>query len=289
MSDERLHAELRRRYDEISSALDRAGSGSSREERDRLRDTIVSLFRDTEAAIDELTKLKESIRPLVDRYRGIFRGAGSGADADHPDRVVRIDHLGSSTYLERGWNAIAGGNYEIALTELESALELAPGNSRAEALLGWALMKLGRGGDARALLEPLLKREPDNHLARANLGYVCMREGRFAEAIDHLSRVARESADRTAGLYARLYLGMVYAEREMYRDAELLLSRALDFGPNLIEAYWELGRVHYRAGDTSAACAAWRQGADTNRYNPWGERCGEAADRLTAGEPVSLD
>lgn len=284
-----LADELRQRHAAISTALDRADPRAPKADRDRLREQIVRLFRDTEGAITELRGFQESIRPLVDRYRDIFRAPAPDVAAGDGSHISRHDHLGCSTYVERGWNAIAGGNYATAVKELERALELAPGTTRAEALLGWALMRLDRTEEASQLLEALLARDPENHLARVNLGYVRMRQRRFGDAIDHLSRVARESADRTAGLYARLYLGMVYAERKMYRDAQMLLSRALDFGPNLIEAYWELGRVHYRAGDLGAAQAAWRQGAETNRFNPWGERCGEAADRLTAGEPVSID
>lgn len=329
---------LRVRYEELVRALESAESSPSSADRESLRDGIVGLFRETEALVADLQALKESIRPLVDRYRELFPGGGpsgdgrggtradgegagavpvsgaaagpasgtdtaaashaapsAGPSAERPTDgagdaggTVRVDHLGSSTHIERGWNAIAGGNYGPAVDELRKALELAPGHARAEALLGWALMRDGRVAEARPMLEALLARDPENLLARANLGFVEMREGRFAEAIEHLAGVARSATDRTAALYAQLYLGMVYAEREMFRDAETLLTRALEMGPNLIEAYWELGRVHYLAGDPDAAAAAWRRGAETNRFNPWGERCAEAAERLAAGEPLSL-
>jgi tetratricopeptide (TPR) repeat protein len=290
MRDDQTFAELRRRYAEIDAALGRidpTGGRDAAEQQERLRDEIVGLFRDAEGAIAQLDELRESIRPLVDRYRELFRNAAEAKGAPK-ERSVRVDHLGSSTFLERGWNAIAGASYDTAVSELEKALSLAPGHTRAEALLGWALMRMDRVSEARQLLEPLLERDPDNHLARANLGYVFMRESRFADAIEHLSRVARESSDRTAALYARLYLGMVYTEREMYRDAETVLTSAIDIGPNLIEAYWELGRAHYRAGDLEAAAAVWRRGAETNRFNPWGERCGKAADRVASGKEVSF-
>lgn len=298
---DRSSNEFLRRYEEIRNQLDAVDPDAAQADRDAIRDGIIGLFRDVEARIAELSELRDGIRPLVDRFRELFpavpgRTSGQtasaepvqGGDGGAPERSTRIDHLGSSTYLERGWNAIAGGDYERAVDELEKALALAPGHDRAEALLGWALMRLGQISDARAVLEPLVGRDPANHIARANLGYVEMREGRLDEAIEHLSAVARESTDRTASLYAQLYLGIVYAEREMYDDAEATLTRALEMGPNLIEAYWELGRVHYRAGDRDAAAEAWKRGAETNRFNPWGERCGEAADRIAAGEAISL-
>jgi tetratricopeptide (TPR) repeat protein len=89
----------------------------------------------------------------------------------------------------------------------------------------------------------------------------------------------RDGTDRTATLYANLYLGVVYAERDMHRDAQSFFRKALELGPNLVEAYWELGRSHQREGRDDLARDAWKTGAE-NRYNPWSERCKVAAERL---------
>jgi tetratricopeptide (TPR) repeat protein len=155
-------------------------------------------------------------------------------------------------------------------------------------LLAWAYMRLGQIAEARSLLEGVLEREPENQLARANLGYVALRESRFAEALEHLATAQRSGTDRTAELYAHLYMGMVYTEREMFRDARTLLDRALELGPNLIEAYWELGRSWYAEGNVEKALESWAAGAEKNRFNPWGERCEEAATQLREGGTVSL-
>lgn len=281
-------ADLQRRYEEIRGALDRLDPGAEGVDREQLRQDIITLFRETERQMQDLSALRDSIRPLVDRYRELFPARPTPPPAA-PGRSVRVDHLGSSTHLERGWNAIAAGSYDDAIQELEKALSFAPGSSRAEALLGWALMRRGRLAEARGVLEPLLAREPDHDLARTNLGYVCMREGRVAEAIEHLSRSARSTSDRTASLYAHLYLGMIYSAREMYRDARGFLEQALEIGPNLIEAHWELGGTHYREGNQALAGEAWRRGVETNRFNPWGDRCRQALEQLGTGEAVSLD
>jgi tetratricopeptide (TPR) repeat protein len=282
---ERVLAELRDRYEAISEVLERAEQGDT-DPREALRDQIVTLFRDTESLIERLSGFREEIRPLAERYRAAF--PKPTAPEPPPAAAVRIDHLGASTYLERGWSAIAGANYELAVREIGRALQLAPGTSRGEVLLAWAYMRLGQITEARSLLEGVLDREPENQLARANLGYVCLRESRFAEAIEHLATAQRARTDRTAELYAHLYMGMVYTEREMYRDARSLLNRSLELGPNLIEAYWELGRAWYAEGKMEEALEAWTAGARRNRFNPWGERCEEAAARLREGGTVSL-
>jgi tetratricopeptide (TPR) repeat protein len=295
MTAERNLDALRERRDALVARLDMMVMGSASPEQAALREEIVALFREVEAGIDELSEMRESIRPLVDRYRALFR-PGDGirpprADAPRPSepRVVRVDHLGSSTYSERGWNAIAGGDYERAERELRKALELAPGNVRARSLLGWALMRSGDLTGASGLLEGVLSDDPHCDLARANLGYVRLREERFAEAIELLSRAARSTTDRTASLYANLYLGMVYARREMYRDACGFFQIAMEMGPNLIEAYWEMGRACLRDGSRDRALEVWRLGAERNRFNPWADRCRGDADRLEAGEALSSD
>ncbi|CAN5830823.1 hypothetical protein BH23GEM6_BH23GEM6_16670 [soil metagenome] len=279
---------LRSRYESIEAVLERAEQGEQSEagSRESVREQIVSLFRETEELIEQLTSLREEIRPLVDRYKSAY--PKKPAPPPRPSAVY-IDHLGASTYLERGWSAIAGANYELAVREVGRALQLAPGSDRGEVLLAWAYMRLGKIIEARGLLEGVLARDSANQLARTNLGYVCLRENRFAEAIEHLATAQRNGTDRTAELYAHLYLGMVYTERQMFRDARSLLTRALELGPNLIEAYFEMGRSYYEEGDAESAHGAWLAGAEKNRFNPWGERCAEASNQLRDGGIVSLD
>ena len=110
---------------------------------------------------------------------------------------------------------------------LRRALELAPGETQAEALLGWALMLQEQYDEAMATFAHVLEKEPSNTLARVNVGYICLKKRIFGEAIEHLSRVIRQDSDRKATLYAHYYLGLVYLEREMFTDAGRL-SRARD-------------------------------------------------------------
>jgi tetratricopeptide (TPR) repeat protein len=268
---------LEARRDEIRGRLAAAASAGDAE-RDALKQEIIALFRTTDSALERLGELKEEIRSLVEAYKALAP-ARPAAGAS-----VRIDHIGASTYVERGWSAISVGDTRRAVAALERALELSPDNPDAEVLLGWAWVLDERHDDALALFQKVLARHPDHALARAKLGYVCLQKRIFGEAIEHLSGVIRSDGDRKATLYATYYLGLVYLEREMHADARSFLHRALELGPNLIEAYWHLGRSHLLEGDETAARDAWRKGAETNRFNPWGERCAEALRRAEAGE-----
>lgn len=267
--------EYRERLERLRQDLDVA-DWSGGEDRARVREEIIALHRELESVIAELTEVKDELRPLVERYKEIFRAPPTTQSA------VRIDHLGSSTYRERGWSALAGADYERAVRELEKAIDLDPESNSSTALLAWAYLRMNELDRGREMIERVISRQPDHGIARTCLGYLRMLEGRFAEAIESLAAVVHEGTDSTATLYASLYLGMVYSERDMHRDAQAFFKRALALGPNLTEAYWELGRSYEREGRADMALEAWRTGA-ANRFSPWGERCGEAADRLEGG------
>jgi tetratricopeptide (TPR) repeat protein len=193
---------------------------------------------------------------------------------------VRADHLGASTYVDKGWTLLTSGDYAAAERELMRAAELAPDDPNTEALLGWALMLAHKYDDALMWLQKVLMAEPHNTMARVNVGYICLRKGIYGEAIEHLSRAIHEDTDRKATLYGHFYLGLVYLERDMYQDAQAFFRSTLTLGPNFIEAYYELGRAHAMAGDVDGARRAWQEGHTANRFNAWGKRCGEALAQL---------
>jgi len=129
-------------------------------------------------------------------------------------------------------------------------------------------------------------KEPANALARINVGYICLKKRIFGEAIEHLSKAIRLDNDRKATLYAHYYLGLVYLEREMFEDAQTFFRKTLKLGPNLIEAYFELGRALWFAGQRDEAKQTWAEGHKANKFNPWAKRCKEMLDLAAAGGEV---
>jgi tetratricopeptide (TPR) repeat protein len=200
--------------------------------------------------------------------------------------AVHADHLGASTYIEKGWSLISLGDYAGAIQSLEKALALAPGEIQAQSLLGWAQMLHEDYDDALGTFSRVLMKEPANALARINVGYICLKKRIFGEAIEHLSKAIRLDNDRKATLYAHYYLGLVYLEREMYEDAQTFLRKTLALGPNLIEAHFELGRALWLAGQREEAMRAWAEGHKANKFNPWANRCKEMLDVAAAGGEV---
>lgn len=276
---------LRAEYEAIAGLL--AGAPDARR-RDAAKARIVGLFKRTDAAITELGRLKEDIRELVDRYKQV---AAHDAPIEarrfggvHPQ--VHEDHIGASTFIEKGWSLISLGDHAGAVEALLRAVELSPGDLQAHSLLGWAQMLHEDLDDALATFSRVLMKEPGNALARVNVGYICLKKGIFGEAIEHLSRAIRVDNDRKATLYAHYYLGLVYLERGMYEDAQGFLRKALELGPNLIEAFYDLGRALWFDGRELEAREIWSRGAAANRFAPWAHRCRDVLERVERGGEI---
>ncbi|HSJ65685.1 MAG TPA: tetratricopeptide repeat protein [Gemmatimonadaceae bacterium] len=280
------HDALRRRHAALAARLARSDATA---ERDALRVEILALFQDVEQAASSLTSLKDDVKRLAAQWKALPAPTADPAPAPRLTGVqpaVHADHLNASTFVEKGWSLIALGDHAGAERALVRALELAPDDPRTEALLGWAQMHQEKYDEALLSFQRVLMREPANAMARVNLGFICLKREIFGEAIEHLSRAMR-AEDRKAALYAHFYMGLVYLEREMFDDATAFLERAIALGPNLIEAYYHLGRAHWSHGVCDRALEAWRRGADANKFNPWAKRCADMLERAERGAAVS--
>src|SRR3954454_24911617 len=109
---------------------------------DALKAELAAFYRTVDKDVDQLTALREETRGLIDRWKALRGEQPSLAPtfaAERPD-VAREDHIGASTFIEKGWSKLALGDHEGAETALRRAIELSPKDPQAQALLGWALM-----------------------------------------------------------------------------------------------------------------------------------------------------
>jgi len=278
---------LRDRYRAIEARLVPSLAGA---EREAVKQDIIALFKAVEAQLADLSALKDEVKSLVDRWKQQGSAQPSQAPQFTGEKpVVHADHIGASTFIEKGWSRLSLGDYAGAENALTKALELSPNDPQSEALLGWAQMLNEKYDDALLNFSKVLMKQPANALARINVGYICLKKRIFGEAIEHLSKAIRLDNDRKATLYAHFYLGLVYLEREMYEDAMNFFQKTIALGPNLIEAHYELGRAHWFNGDRDAAAAAWRDGFAANKFNPWGKRCAEMLTLVEQGGGPSRD
>lgn len=285
MTEDNL-ATQRARYRDIDRQLDAAAaSGIAGAGRAALKADIFALFKAVDGHLAELTTLRDEIRTLVEKWKALQAAAVPSVapqfTAEKP--AVVADHIGASTFIEKGWSRLSLGDYEAAEVALKKAIELSPGDPQSEALLGWAQMLQEKYDAALATFQKVLAREPSNALARINVGYICLKKGTFGEAIEHLSKAIRLDNDRKATLYAHFYLGLVYLERKMFEDAQVFFQKTLVLGPNLIEAYYEMGRAYWFNDQTAEAIKTWKAGHATNKFNPWGKRCADVLATVEAG------
>ena len=283
MSEQWLAA-LRGQFQAIESRL---GAAAQPGDREAVKRDIIALFKRVDGALTDLGQMKEDIRGLVERYKqGAAAEVATAPQFTGARPAVHADHLGASTYIEKGWSLISLGDYAGAIQSLEKALALSPGDVQGQSLLGWAQMLHEDYDDALGTFSRVLMKEPANALARINVGYICLKKRIFGEAIEHLSKAIRLDNDRKATLYAHYYLGLVYLEREMFEDAQTFFRKTLKLGPNLIEAYFELGRALWFAGQRDEAMQTWAEGHKANKFNPWAKRCKEMLDLAAAGGEV---
>nr|MBP9199470.1 tetratricopeptide repeat protein [Gemmatimonadales bacterium] len=166
-----LVAGFRQQYREIAERLEKAGGFA---EREAVKREIIGFFKRVDVALVELGQVKEEIRALVERYKQVAAATDTAQAPQFTGArpVVQQDHLGASTYIEKGWSLISLGDYAGAIQALTKALALAPSEVQAQSLLGWAQMLHEDYDEALTTFSRVLMKEPANSLARINVGYI---------------------------------------------------------------------------------------------------------------------
>ncbi len=138
------------------------------------------------------------------------------------------------SFLDRGSEALRGGDPAAAREALERALELRPKDAKALALLGQACYRQGRYDDASAAWQRLVNDNPVEPAARVNLGLAFLKAKRHAEARKQLEiALDFEPEHRKAMNYLGLALlesGSPVDAREWFRKAgsEQMVARCDD-------------------------------------------------------------
>jgi tetratricopeptide (TPR) repeat protein len=133
---------------------------------------------------------------------------------------ARVSVLSCSVNLYLGVAQSHAGQYDLALRQMQQAIELDPGYYRSYMFLGRNLSCLDRHDEAIAAFQKALSLTPDNLESLAFLGASAAAKGDRQRALDIVNKV-RAAEDRTepavliADIYARLGLAT-----EMYEWLE---------------------------------------------------------------------
>src|SRR6185503_12274646 len=98
---DRITDELRAKVAALEARLNSSPSGA---DLDALKVEIHAAYKQVEQELADLTAVREGVMSLVARWKGIKSSAPSLAPAFTGERpVVHADHIGASTFIEKGW------------------------------------------------------------------------------------------------------------------------------------------------------------------------------------------
>lgn len=152
------------------------------------------------------------------------------------------------SYMEKGVQAMRGGDYGAAAVALRRALALNPNSVAALNNLGIALTHEGKVGEAIPLYERALKLAPDPRTER-NLALAYFKEERYASAWRLLSPLARQYPKDFQILDLA---GLSLFALDRYPEAARYLERANQAQPSDLETLDMLGKAYLRMKDYQA-------------------------------------
>ena len=187
------------------------------------------------------------------RYRPGWRGLCEVLARAHrqAEALEAAEHCLTDPALEvegrliKGRLAIAAGDFESALAEVERATADRPADRAALEAKCQILFDMGPPSRAEEALRNLIHRHPDDASAHHNMGILLLRLRRYNEAASSFRQALRQRADAPA-----TYLHLGYALKESGRCDEAVAAwqQVLRLEPNNPAARDELIRARQRAG-----------------------------------------
>lgn len=192
----------------------------------------------TAMAIRELRHAREldPEDPVTELWLGeAYRRKGRLEEAEsHLLRSLEIDPEAQETRLNLSGLYIQMKKYEPAIEQAQVLIDepTFPAPWRALANRGWAQLKLGRNGAARASFEEALDYRPRYWRAHLNLGILDVMEGHRGDAIDRFQRVLELQPGYSAQAETYFRLGEIYVALGQRRQAVEHFEVALDRSPH---------------------------------------------------------
>lgn len=146
----------------------------------------------------------------------------------------------------------------------EDNLKKAPGVPDAHELMGEALVRAGRYGEAEAHYLKAIELDPKHLLAHKNLAWAYRQMNRPNDELAVCERIAELSPD---DFEARYNIGSILLRFGMYAQAEARLKEALALNPNDPELHVNIGNAIYRQGRREEAIEEYRMALSIDPEN----------------------
>jgi predicted O-linked N-acetylglucosamine transferase (SPINDLY family) len=152
-------------------------------------------------------------------------------------------------------SSIRDGNYQKALEQIQSLLEINPADTRLLVLMGACYSNLGEKPGANACWEWAISMEAGRAEAYNKLGIVLRELGLGPDAEAQFVRSLQIDPDLAGANYN---LGNMLRDRGQFLEAELAYRRALAKSPTLENVSHNLGNVLFQLGKLSDAAIAYQ-------------------------------
>jgi protein O-mannosyl-transferase len=150
---------------------------------------------------------------------------------------------------------LSKGRVNEAITQLQKALQIKPGDADAEVSLGYALIQEGNVDEAIILFQRALQSKPNYAQARNDLGDILAQKGRADEAISQFQQALQINPDYAAAHYN---LANALVQKGNLAEAIVQYQWALQIRPDYVEAGYNLGNTLLQKGDLTGAIARYQ-------------------------------
>lgn len=176
-----------------------------------------------------------------------LRAAGTSLALDLERRLSQAEEDPVYRRAVVGQTCLQHGQPWLARLALEEAVARNPAYADAQALLGWALDRLGHGDEARTHLETAVRLAPESILARSSLGLHLLQMGDPAAGRAHLEAAYEQDPGNPA---LSLYLARAYAELGQYGVAAAWLKEGTRLAPQDADVWRMVVRFYLDRGLT---------------------------------------
>lgn len=252
------------------------------------------MLLDFSAALEDAlaaTKLEPQTVKFWDRAAKCYSSLGRSSDAlrlythilenldkNHATAKKEVGLVNNIKQLEQqAQSAIDGGHYNSAISMLERALGLAPGNDRAKMLQANAYIHLKNLGQADRIVSAILRKDSTNTEALYLRGICMYEKGELDRAVDHFKRALRGNPDHAKSrLRLKTTKRLADAKQQgndayktgKYEDALSLYNEALEIdGENIVcsKLLCNKGLVLGKLGRHSEAVTAFTAALDVDQ------------------------
>jgi len=196
--------------------------------KNRLGDMTAEIAKDFKDSLERQVKLSEHTKEILESMRTFLQKEEQRFEKEQElsRKKTALDHFDRATlYYYRG-------NYELALNEIEKAIEI---DKTAEYLNlhGLLLAELGRYDDSKNSYLAALELEPDYSELHNNLGLLFLKMKKLDEAVLSFEESVKKNVNNAL---AYVNLGKALLELEKFDDAIKAYNQALEIDPANQEA-----------------------------------------------------